>query len=269
MPERGRPGEYDSPVQAKPLGLATGSRLGPAASNPGGRFLRWDGCVNVRDLGGLPLASGGETAYRVVVRADALPALSVAGREALLAYGVSVVIDLRASHEFAADSSEALPVPVRREPIDPREVPDVQTWPSIREAYLALIDRFGREFARALTALGAAEVPAAVHCQSGRDRTGIACGMALWLAGVTPEAIATDHAFSDASLESRNQAWFASAPDEQERARRRRVAAPAQEVLASVLQEVDQREGIRALLLRNGADRTALDRLSKRLRGAP
>jgi hypothetical protein len=93
--------------------------------------------------------------------------------------------------------------------------------------------------------------------------------MALWLAGVIPEAIATDHAISDASLGNRNQAWFASAPDEQERARRRRVAAPAQEVLASVLQEVDQREGIRALLLRNGADRTALDRLSKCLRGAP
>ena len=35
-----------------------------------GRVLRWDGCVNVRDLGGLPLAGGGETAYRVVVRAD-------------------------------------------------------------------------------------------------------------------------------------------------------------------------------------------------------
>lgn len=40
------------------------------------RILRWDGCVNVRDLGGLPLEGGGETAYRVVVRADWLPGLS-------------------------------------------------------------------------------------------------------------------------------------------------------------------------------------------------
>ena len=45
------------------------------------RVLRWDGCVNVRDLGGLPLADGGETAYRVVVRADWLPGLSEAGTD--------------------------------------------------------------------------------------------------------------------------------------------------------------------------------------------
>ena len=46
------------------------------------RVLRWDGCVNVRDLGGLPLADGGETAYRIVVRADWLPGLSDVGRRA-------------------------------------------------------------------------------------------------------------------------------------------------------------------------------------------
>jgi len=54
------------------------------------RILRWDGCVNVRDLGGLPLAGGGETAYRVVVRADWLPGLNEAGRRALVEYGVSL-----------------------------------------------------------------------------------------------------------------------------------------------------------------------------------
>jgi len=51
------------------------------------RILRWDGCVNVRDLGGLPLANGGETAYRVVVRGDWLPGLSETGRRALVDYG--------------------------------------------------------------------------------------------------------------------------------------------------------------------------------------
>ena len=58
------------------------------------RVLRWDGCVNVRDLGGLPLADGGETAYRIVVRADWLPGLSDVGRRALVDYGVSLIVDL-------------------------------------------------------------------------------------------------------------------------------------------------------------------------------
>ncbi len=43
------------------------------------RQLSWDGCHNVRDLGGLPLAAGGETRYRAVVRADSLGRLSEAG----------------------------------------------------------------------------------------------------------------------------------------------------------------------------------------------
>ena len=63
------------------------------------RVLRWDGCVNVRDLGGLPLADGGETAYRIVVRADALPWLTEAGRHALVSYGVSLVVNLRPQRE--------------------------------------------------------------------------------------------------------------------------------------------------------------------------
>jgi hypothetical protein len=153
--------------------------------------------------------------------------------------------------------------------MDPWVVPAVQEWTSMREAYLSLIDRFRSEFARVLTALGNARPPAAVHCQSGRDRTGIACGLALWLAGVTSDAISADHALSDETLVPRNEAWFASATDEREQARRRRIAAPAHRTLAAVLQAVDERKGIRAFLLGAGADATALDRLAARLRAGP
>ena len=69
------------------------------------RVLRWDGCVNVRDLGGLPLADGGETAYRVVVRADWLPGLSEDGRQALLDYGISLIVDLRPEREHEDDGT--------------------------------------------------------------------------------------------------------------------------------------------------------------------
>jgi hypothetical protein len=231
------------------------------------RALAWDGCVNVRDLGGLPLAGGGETAYGVVVRSDALPGLSAAGRQALLGYGVSLVIDLRDEHEYAKDPLGPLPVPVQQEPMNPRTALTSWEWPSMHDAYLTLVDRFRGELARTLTALGEAARPAAVHCASGRDRTGIACGMALWLAGVEPDAIAADHALSDESLAPYNKVWFASAADERERARRRRIAAPAGRTLADVLEEVEQQEGIRQLLLRAGADAAALDWLVAGLRG--
>ena len=232
------------------------------------RVLRWDGCVNVRDLGGLPLADGGETAYRVVVRADWLPGLSEAGRQALVDYGVSLVVDLRAERD-ADDDEQPLPVPVQREPMDPRPVPAAWEWRSMREAYFALAEHYRGALAGALTALGSAAPPVVVHCAGGRDRTGIACGMALWLAGVELDAIAADHRLSDESWAPYHPDWFAEAPDEQERERRRRIAEPAGDTLAEVLQEIEQREGIRNFLLGAGADEAALDRLVARLRGEP
>jgi protein-tyrosine phosphatase len=231
------------------------------------RILRWDGCVNVRDLGGLPLAGGGETAYRVVVRADWLPGLSETGRRALVEYGVSLIVDLRPEREDLSDRYEPLPVAVLRQAMDPRPLPAAWDWPSMREAYLALADRYRGELAGALTALGKAEPPAAIHCAGGRDRTGIACGMALWLAGVDPDAIAADHALSDESWGPHNDEWVGSAPDEAERERRLRILQPAGRTLADVLEEIEETEGIRTRLLAAGAAEASLDRLVARLRG--
>jgi protein-tyrosine phosphatase len=222
----------------------------------------------VRDLGGLPLAEGGETAYRVVVRADSLPGLTEAGRRALVDYGVSLVVNLRPQREDdEGDPADTLPVPVVRLPMDPRGLPAAWEWPSMREAYLELADHYRGELARALTALGRADPPAAIHCAGGRDRTGIACGMALWLAGVQQDAIAADHALSDESWAPYHEDWLADAPDEAERERRRRITRPAGRTLVEVLEEIETREGIRGLLIGAGADEAALDRLVARLRG--
>ena len=236
------------------------------APAPPERILRWDGCVNVRDLGGLPIADGGETAYRVVVRADSLPGLTDAGRQALVDYGVSLVVDLRSGYDDDGLPSH-LPVDVLKAPMDPRPVEAAWNWPSMREAYLALADHYRGALAQALTALGQAEPPAAIHCAGGRDRTGIACGMAQWLAGVEPGAIAADHALSDESWAPYNAEWLADAQDEEELERRRRVSVPAGRTLVDVLEEIERREGIRNLLVGAGAEEAALDRLVARLRG--
>ena len=247
---------------------SSGSRTGTDAKAPATpeRVLRWDGCVNVRDLGGLPLADGGETACRVVVRADSLPSLTEAGRQALVDYGVSLVVNLRPQREDDEERMEELPVPVVRLAMDPRPVAAAWEWPSMREAYHALADHYRAELAQALTLLGDAEPPAAIHCAGGRDRTGIACGMALWLAGAEPDAIAADHALSDESWAPFNANWLESAPNEEERERRRRISVPAGRTLVDLLEEIDRTEGIRDFLLAAGADETAFDRLVARLR---
>jgi hypothetical protein len=201
------------------------------------------------------------------VRADWLPGLSEAGREALVDYGVTLIVDLRPEREDRSDDYEPLPVPVLRQAMDPREVRAAWDWPSMREAYLGLADHYRGSLAQALTALGNAEPPAAIHCAGGRDRTGIACGMALWLAGVEYDAIAVDHALSDESWAPQNANWLAQAPDDAERERRRRISEPAGRTLVEVLEEIERNEGIRERLLASGAEEAALDRLVARLRG--
>ena len=77
------------------------ARLSDQASGGGSvdRHLVWPDLLNARDLGGLRSASGGETAWRQVVRADNLNKLAPGGVAALVAYGVSTVIDLRDPRE--------------------------------------------------------------------------------------------------------------------------------------------------------------------------
>ena len=63
------------------------------------RHLKVDGAYNVRDIGGYPTRSGGQTRWRQFLRADSLHALTDSGRNKLIDYGMSVVVDLRMKTE--------------------------------------------------------------------------------------------------------------------------------------------------------------------------
>jgi protein-tyrosine phosphatase len=73
------------------------------------RELAWEGCLNVRDLGGHRTTNGGVTRYGAVVRADSVRHLTDAGWQAAVDYGVRTVIDLRADEELEADPPGDLP----------------------------------------------------------------------------------------------------------------------------------------------------------------
>jgi len=133
----------------------------------------------------------------------------------------------------------------------------------MQEAYAGLLDRFGAEFASAVSAIARADEPVVIHCLVGRDRTGVVSGLMLRLAGVELDAIAADHARSDDYLTPWWQPWYAQAPDEDERERRVRVTQMPAGAMADVLADVDARE----YLLAGGADDETLDRLAARLRG--
>jgi protein-tyrosine phosphatase len=243
-------------------------------------LLTWDGCVNVRDLGGHATADGRTTRYGAVVRADSVRALSDAGWDALLDYGVSRIVDLRVHSELALDPPRELDVEVVHVPVM-HEVDD-EEWVEInaigdaqpdaagatRVVYLEFLERRHPQFAQAFAAVAdAPEGTVVVHCHGGKDRTGLVVALLLRVAGVDVETIAADYALSGPNLQPRTAGWISAAPDERERVRRERIADTPAAAMAAVLDELERRHGDVAGYLRaHGASDDALARAAARLR---
>jgi Tyrosine phosphatase family len=80
---------------------------GPTPPMTAGRHLDWEGCLNVRDLGGLPAAGGRVTRWGAVVRSDSPAGLTPAGWSALRAHGIRTIVDLRNDDERTTHSAAA------------------------------------------------------------------------------------------------------------------------------------------------------------------
>jgi protein-tyrosine phosphatase len=70
------------------------------------RHLDWDGCFNIRDLGGLRTSDGHTTRWGAIVRADNLNRLTAAGWSKLYAYGIRTIIELRNESEIQPDTAQ-------------------------------------------------------------------------------------------------------------------------------------------------------------------
>jgi protein tyrosine/serine phosphatase len=244
------------------------------------RDLAWDGCLNVRDLGGHRTQDGGETRYGAVVRADSIRQLTDAGWAAAVDYGVRTVVDLRMDQELEADPPAELPVDVIHMSFFDEDAetfaeveavaaaaPDYAT--ATRDVYLVFLERFRKNVAAAIAAVARApQGVVVVHCVGGKDRTGLVTAFLLHLAGVDDEQIAADYAISEERLQPRHEAWLAEAGTEVERERIRRIAATPAESMLGVLEELERRYGsIDAFLRTGGATDEDLRLARERLRG--
>jgi protein tyrosine/serine phosphatase len=241
--------------------------------------LDWDGCLNVRDLGGHPTEHGGETRFGAIVRADSVRQLSDEGWAALVAYGVRTIVDLRRKHELDADPPAELPVDVVHVPlIDPvgpevdaeieavaEAAPDALS--ARRAIYLEVLERFEPSFAQAVAAVASApEGCVLVHCKGGTDRTGLVSALLLRLAGVPVEEVGADFALSGPNRAAVFDPWIAEAPDDEERELRRVWASTPAEVMTGVVWELERRHGsVEAYLRGAGVAERDLERARKRL----
>jgi protein-tyrosine phosphatase len=233
------------------------------------RTLTWEGCLNVRDLGGHETADGGHTRWGAVVRADSIRQLSDAGWESLVEYGVTTIVDLRFHSELEADPPAELPVEVVHLPLLEEDgMEPLDAAPTSKDFYLEALEVFRPNFALAVRAVAEApEGTVLVHCQGGKDRTGLVVALLLRLAGVEAETIAADYGLSAENLAQVTAQWIAEASDDTELAYRARVSAGPPEQMADVLAELERRYGsVEEYLLRGGATESDLERVRARLR---
>ncbi len=211
------------------------------------RHLDWDGCFNVRDLGGLMAAGSSVTRWGALVRADALDGLSAAGWAALADHGVRTVIDLRNDDERGPDAApRPATVTTIHLPLDGTE--DREFW-SVWESgpqfgtplyYRPHLDHFPERSAAVIAAIAGAEPGGvAFHCAGGRDRAGQITMLLLALVGVAAEDIAADYALSTERLRAR----YAARGEDDQGLRLESFLAEqgttASEVIIGILAELD------------------------------
>lgn len=243
------------------------------------RTLAWDGCLNVRDLGGHATANGRRTHFGRVVRADSVRRLSPEGWAALVEYGIKTVVDLRYHSELEAEPPPDLGVEVVH--LSLFGEPDVERWAeldalglaagdaaaSTRIVYLELAEDHRSNLADAVAAVAhAPEGGVVVHCHAGKDRTGLVTAFLLRLAGVSREDVGADYALSERNLAPLVEAWIAEAGDERERERRRWITSTPAAAMVGVLEEVERRYGdVGSYLRAGGASESELDAARARL----
>jgi len=229
------------------------------------RDLEWEGCYNVRDLGGLPTVQGAVTRFGALVRSDNPWRLTEEGLAAMRAHGVRSVVDLRDHSEISERPSIELDHVVNISVLDFGDEEYWQRWRGVHDTprfYAEVLERWADRFTAAVVAVARApEGGVLVHCEVGRDRTGLVCALLLSVAGVPPEAIAADYALSAERLAPLYAEWLRAEHDPETRARLERENVSDAAAMAHVLENVD----VERYLLDSGATERDLETIRERL----
>lgn len=241
------------------------------------RALDWDGCSNVRDLGGVPLPGGGETRRGVLVRADNIRKLTDDGWQALSEHGIERIVDLRWPEELAADPPREVDLDVVHVSLlgvlDPEFSDDIDDYIAADDpagywaaANIAILEDYRQSIGAALAAIADADGPVVFHCAGGKDRTGLVAALLLRNAGVAIEDAAGDYALTFEMLQRAPRSWADDAPDEHSRRRRTFMLNSPPEAMQRALEHVDSAYGGVVGYLRScGLDDGRIERLRERL----
>jgi protein-tyrosine phosphatase len=232
--------------------------------------LNFPRLLNARDLGGLRTRKGEWTREKALLRTDDLYSLTREGARALLAYGVTTVIDLRWPEEL-----ERRPTPFRAKDgkvhythislLDGSEKAWGSKAPGVpKERWnCVVLDYSRREIVEVLR--GVADAPPGVvlfHCAAGKDRTGVIAAMLLAAADVELSEIAADYAISTEYI---RDAYLARHPRESWGAVLEDVRCPPEQILNMIAHLDSHYGGTLAYLRESGLTSGEIARIRSRL----
>lgn len=235
------------------------------------RHFDWEGCFNARDLGGLPIGSGGTTRHGVFVRGDTLCDLTQDGRRSLLEDGVRTIVDLRSADELAREPNPFADIEgiryVHRPLNDPGITARISAIDDPTERYRVMLDGNGARIAAIVEVLATAPRIVLFHCFAGRDRTGIVAAILLRIAGVPDDEIVRDFALSDERLERRYGEWRERYEwSDIDKARIERSIVEAEPTIQGTLDHLDAKYGgVEPYLTKHGLERGLIDGLREDL----
>ncbi len=222
--------------------------------------IAWDAALNARH------------ALPGLIRSANLSFLSGQGRAALLASGISRIIDLRARTERQIDPA---PFAGRQEylnlPLLPEQHVEIgkihATGRTNADFYRAYLDHAGNQIAVIFGAMHDAPPGLLlIHCHAGKDRTGLVAALAQKLCGLTCEEVAADYAETDRHLGQFYAGQLERQPDPEKRARLATVLVSRPHDVLAALEHLDRQwGGIESYLEAFGMNRAEQHQLAARL----
>ncbi|KAI0506609.1 tyrosine phosphatase [Xylaria bambusicola] len=201
-------------------------------------FISIPGVLNFRDIGGYPIPSRpGKQVRRGLVYRSAEPSeVTDAGLDKIQRLGIAISYDLRSERELARANQDfklfrdgytgikKILAPVfRDEDYSPEAIAlRFKTYRAspegFAEGYFAVLtagahpENGARPYATILEHLttDTAPQPILIHCQVGKDRTGIICALILSLCGVEDDVVADEYSLSDIGLASLHEQLVAN-----------------------------------------------------------
>jgi protein-tyrosine phosphatase len=218
-----------------------------------------------------------------MIRSDNVASLTPEGRQAMIDYGVTTVIDLRSEAEVKGSPGPPFSEFQSTSPLSPegtrlgtpayRNLPLIDDAtalvlnqaPTMPERYVLMIERRQRGMGAIFDAIAVADGPVLFHCFAGKDRTGLVAAMLLSIAGVEPEAIGADFAETDLQLAGRYEEWLAKASPERLESMRDELRCPPEWML-STLDYIEQKwGGVEGYLEAAGLPSSTIARLQSKL----